>query len=695
MVKNKYEALKMLENVPGGDIEAEWSACKNAWSTASETVLGRRQRHVKEWITEPTWKLVETRKKVKTLAHSCKNLEHKEALNSQYTELNREVKKSARRDKRSYFNSMAAEAEQAAATNNAKQLYQITRTMCGKNKSVSVPVKDLQGNIISEEGAQSKRWMEYFKEILNRPPPTVKPIIPDPTEILEISTETPSKAEITRAINKLKNNKAAGPDGIPAEVIKATKDLSVNMLHSLFQHIWEQRVLPREWKEGLLVKIPKKGDLGQCQNWRGIMLLSIPSKILSRIILERLRNALDQKLRPEQAGFRQDKSCTDHIATLRIIIEQSNEWQSPLYINFIDFEKAFDSVDRDTIWKLLRFYGIPEIYCDLIQELYKEASCKVIHNGNLSDPFEIHTGVRQGCLLSPTIFLIVIDWIMRETTKSNKMGIQWSLTQFLEDLDYADDLALLSHKHEHMQQKTNAIVIEAEKVGLSVNTKKTQIMKIQKCKPDAIKIKDNCLEEKEQFTYLGSVVTTDGGTDDDVNSRLGKARAAFNILRPVWNSRSISQNTKIRIFNSNVKSVLLYGCETWAVTNKSTNKLQVFTNKCLRYILKAYRENSLSNTDLWRTAKQKPVGEEIAKRKWGWLGHTLRKPTTNITRQALEWNPQGKRRVGRPKKTWRRTIHEEVSQAGFTFAEIKKVAQNRVRWRVVSEALCYTRSNNE
>ena len=117
--------------------------------------------------------------------------------------------------------------------------------------------------------------------------------------------------------------------------------------------------MPEDWKKGLLVKLPMKGDISQCNNWRGIMLLSIPGKVLTRIILKRLKSTLDKTLRDEQKGFRQDRSCTDHIASMRIIIEQSLEWQSPLYSVFVDFQKAFDSVDREVIWKLMQHYGFP------------------------------------------------------------------------------------------------------------------------------------------------------------------------------------------------------------------------------------------------------------------------------------------------------------------------------------------------
>ena len=178
------------------------------------------------------------------------------------------------------------------------------------------------------------------------------------------------------------------------------------------------------------------------------MLLSIPGKVLSRIILERLKTALDKTLRDEQAGFRKDRSCTDHIATLRIIIEQSLEWQTPLYTVFVDFQKAFDSVDRDVIWRLMYHYGLPPKFVTIIQQMYEDATCQVIHDGKLTEPFTVQTGVRQGCLLSPTIFLMVVDWVMRQSTAGRRTGIQWTFTRQLEDLDFADDIGLLSHRHQ-------------------------------------------------------------------------------------------------------------------------------------------------------------------------------------------------------------------------------------------------------
>ena len=112
--------------------------------------------------------------------------------------------------------------------------------------------------------------------------------------------------------------------------------------------------------DGMERRVPKKRDLQECKNYRGIILLSVPGKILNRIILDRLKTVLDARLRDNQADFRKDKLCTDQIATLRTIVEQSMEWDSFLYINFLNSEKAFDNIDWETQWKLLRHYGIPE-----------------------------------------------------------------------------------------------------------------------------------------------------------------------------------------------------------------------------------------------------------------------------------------------------------------------------------------------
>ena len=158
-------------------------------------------------------------------------------------------------------------------------------------------------------------------------------------EELEIDVEAISEEEIRKAIKNLKNGKAAGNDGIRAELIKYGGETVVRELTKLCNSIWTAGRVPEEWKEGIIIPIPKKGDLRDCNNWRGITLLSIPGKVMATVMLNRMRSAIDERLRQEQAGFRPGRSCCEQIFTLRQIIEKSLMYEKPVLINFIDFKR--------------------------------------------------------------------------------------------------------------------------------------------------------------------------------------------------------------------------------------------------------------------------------------------------------------------------------------------------------------------
>ena len=188
-------------------------------------------------------------------------------------------------------------------------------------------------------------------------------------------------------------------------------------------------------------------------------------------------------------------------------------------------------MDRDTLWKLLRHYGVPVKIVNIIRSSYEGLSCRVIHRGQPTEAFNVRTGVRQGCLLSPFLFLIAIDWVMRTATAQARNGIQWTPWLQLDGLDFADDLALLSHTHRQMQEKTNSVKDSSAQIGLHINRGKTKVLKISTTITEPVQLDDDLLEEVNCFTYLGSVVDTQGGTDFDVRARIGKARAVFLQLR--------------------------------------------------------------------------------------------------------------------------------------------------------------------
>lgn len=667
------------------------SGWQEAHRKAAEETLGIQQRRPsKQWISDDTWRLIEERRALKLQLNHA----HTPDLRSSYAEKNKQVKKAARRDKRRFMNTFASEAEAAAERYDMRTLYRKVRTMSNKGHNRNQPIKDKNGNSLVTEDQQMARWKEHFDELLNFDSIDVENGAAEVDDNAAqganntIRTAPPSKTEIVEAIRKLKNNKAAGTDGIPAELFLANPTVSAAALHPHIIEAWNAETFESDWKKGVIVKLPKKGDLRQCNNWRGITILNVINKIMAHIIHGRIINHLESTLRDEQAGFRANRGCIDQSNTIRLIVEQSLEYQSPLYMVFVDFEKAFDRIDREAIWRTLAKRNIPAKIVRLIRALYDNASCSVLHCGKLSDEFSVKSGVRQGCILSPLLFITVLDEVLRETVQQGQQGIWWTLTKKLDDLDFADDVCLLSNSISDIQAKLRRLYSAGLKRGLKINIGKTKLMRINTNNSTPVEINGTPIEEVSEFCYLGSMISTDGGTATDIQSRITKARAAYGGLSSVWNADTLTIRTKMRIFNACVLSVLLYGSETWRIVGSEITKAQIFVNRCLRRILRIFWPNRISNEELHARAEHEPLEAVIKRRKWRWIGHTLRKPQTSVTRIALDWNPQGKRRQGRPRNTWRRTVENELGKAGATWNEAKSTAANRVRWRTFSAALC-------
>ena len=681
-IRNRFAELQYLEEEEGVEVENKWSKIKQVFNEVAKETLGYRKANHKEWISHETWSLIEERKSIKAKTLNELDIEQKRILEAEYQRKDREVKRSARRDKRKFLDDLADEAEDAAKKGNSSKVYKITKKLCNKNISTSKPIRGKNGDIITGEKEQAERWTEHFKETLNQPPPTDEITSDlDTNEILDINTDTPSKQEIKDAIRSLKHGKAPGIDCIQAEILQADIDSSADALHGLIKDIWESEILPEDWQKGLIIKLPKKGDLSNCDNWRGITLLSVPGKTLCKVILKRLETVIDLKLREEQAGFRRKRGCIDQIFALRNILEQCAEWNEQIHLNFVDFKKAFDSLHREAIWKILGSYGIPEKLIKIIKIFYLNYECSVVLGEKISNWFSVETGVRQGCILSPLLFLITIDWVMRQTCNIPR-GIQWTLYTHLEDLDFADDLALMSRVLNHLKEKTTRLAEIGAKTGLVINTAKTKTMH-SNGKPDApLSIGNQEIDCVDNFNYLGSIISIDNGAEKDIKNRLNKAKGAFALLQPVWRSGKYSKKTKIRLYKSNVLSVLLYGSECWRMTQTDIQKLEVFQNKCLRQICKIFYPEIISNEDLLQLTNVIEVERNIANRRHRLLGHILRMDNQRVPKVALKWTPaNGKRNRGRPKTTWRRTMIKDLEKMGLTLKEAEKVAKDRRRWR--------------
>ena len=303
----------------------------STFTERSKACLGFKNAVKKKWIKPATLRAIESRRNLKKKLLDTKSERLLERYKIQYREADRSVKRMARADKRAYIDELASQAENAANRGEQGKVYKITKLVCGNYGGRKVaPVKDLQGRLLTTERDQEARWAEHFKDVLNRPPPIVEADIQEAETDLDVNTDPPNKQEIIAAIKTLKNNKAPGQDNLNAELFKADPELSARILQPLFTAVWEQERVPDDWTKGTIIKIHKKGPLSDCNNWRGVTLLSTPSKILAKIIIQRISSAVDQQLRHEQVGFRRGRGCADQIFTLRNIIEQCTEWQRQL-----------------------------------------------------------------------------------------------------------------------------------------------------------------------------------------------------------------------------------------------------------------------------------------------------------------------------------------------------------------------------
>ena len=215
----------------------------------------------------------------------------KEIYRQQYQETDRAVKRMARADKRVYIEDLANQAEEAANKGELGQVYKITKLVSAKyRRTTNTPIVDKQGRLLTTEAENEARWAEHFSEVLNRPPPTTEAEVERPDNDQDVSAAPPEKEEIMAAIRSLTTRKSPGQDSLNAELFKAEPEFAAQVLQPLFAAIWEEKQLPDDWTEGVIVKIPKKGTLRECNDWR---VLSVSSKILAKLIIRRISEAVD------------------------------------------------------------------------------------------------------------------------------------------------------------------------------------------------------------------------------------------------------------------------------------------------------------------------------------------------------------------------------------------------------------------
>jgi hypothetical protein len=700
-ISNRFSALPL----DCTSLDSAWKGFQENVSKVSMDVLGNRPKKKEEQhLSDDTRQLIKERKQVKRREPTSGN-------RAEYSKINKLVKKSCKNDDNNWASRIATDLENAAKLGKQREVWQKISTLSNKPKKKSTAVRDKAGKLIPDPTSQRKRWGEHFKELLNPSSDNTdaEELVFPPSsfcfENLSDEDPPPSVFEIEKALSRLKNYKSPGIDGLSNEELKYGSRALCGELKKIFDLVWTGESIPSEWSKGIIIVLGKKGDTTYCSNNRGITLRSTASKVFQIILLQRLHDGLECLYRENQCGFRRNRSCIDQLHSLRLIIHNSLEYNVPLYINFIDFKAAFDSIDREFIWKAFSHYGLPGKYIRVIKSFFDATVSAVRVEGELTDWFEVKSGTGQGDIQGPPVFNVCINLIMelveyhKRISKGMLLEKSWCPEEVRDitvvDVDYADDLAALDNTKEGLQETTDLIVKYSAYSGLKINVDKTESMTVSKQATQqpftekdtlAISIGDKAVKQCSTFKYLGATICSDNSLDKEIAVRIGKATGAFNRINNIWTNKSISIPVKMRIYKSAVITVLTYGCEVWNTTKVQMKRLESFHYRGLRRILKIRWFHRVPNIEVLRRAGTGTLESHISSMRLRWFGHVVRMPSDRLPRYLAEWvPPHGKRNRGRPRKSWQKVVEEDFNHltgsADTTYNVMKALAVDRKLWK--------------
>ena len=349
---------------------------------------------------------------------------------------------------------------------------------------------------------------------------------------------------------------------------------------------------PLDWITSIIIPIHKKGSKLIMDNYRGISLLCLSSKIFTSILNTRLYNWLEanSKICIEQAGFRRQYSTTDHIFTLYNMVNNClyGNKRGKLYVVFVDYRKAFDLINREKLWAALEETEVSTKMINMIKAIYKNVKAKVRFGNKLSDTIHCPLGVKQGCLLSPVLFSTLINKVAQKVAEKGRMGYQFiNGGKEIFSLLFADDIVLVSQTPAGLQNQINNLKLASEELGLEVNLSKTKSMIFRRGgyigRTERWHYGNEKIETVNSYKYLGYTFTTKLSTETALSEVAGKAKSkVISIFRALYKIGKIDINVFFHLFDSQVKPMLLYASEIWGNSKESiTEKVHMFAARKL------------------------------------------------------------------------------------------------------------------
>jgi|TARA_B110001454_G_scaffold215734_1_gene237708 exonuclease III len=551
--------------------------------------------------------------------------------------------------------------------------WKVVNEISGRKSKPSITIKG---------GSATNRltnWVGHFEKLLGQPPPTTggNPSLPftKVSEPLDISTETFTLEELYVVLKSVKINKTPGLDNIPAIIWKEPSFHST--LLDICNDVFKNHTAPSPWLTSGILPFPKKGDLSCPSNYRGISLTALAAKIYNKLLLNRISPKVDPILRRNQNGFRKGRTTIAQVLSLRRIIEEMRNHNKEVTICFVDFKKAFDSINRDIMFQILPLYGIPEAVVQAVKALYTNTRAKVISPDGETDLFNISAGVLQGDTLAPFLFILVLDYALRISLDSlNSKGIllqnrrsSRNPAKYLTDLDFADDLALTSQTIADAEALLHSLESAAAAVGLICNESKTEFITTSLSEQSIKSLSGKEIKKVEDFKYLGSSIMN---SDQDFKNRKGMAWSACNKLDKIWQS-DMHNSIKIKLFRATVEPILLYGSETWTLTTKQMKRLDgTYTNLLMRVQNIHWKQHATLDQIYGNLPR---VSNKLSQRRVQFAGHCFRAEDEVVSSLVL-WKPPY------PNRSNRLTYPDVISRdTGLKVEDLPAAMANRLVWK--------------
>ena len=692
-VKEVYEVVK---ESAVGTVEEEWGLFKDsivecASDVCGKRIVGRGIRKGSEWWNESVKKVVDEKKRAYEEWMQSNSLEKYERYRQKKKEVKRKVKEAKRDAEVRWGESLGRDW----TSNKKKAWKEVNRRRKGDSKSEEV-VKDGNGRIVRGIKAR-ERWGEYFEGLLNvQDDGEANVVAVGGVEVPVFGEENDreiTKEEVDRALKETKVGKAAGTDGVRAEMLKKGGITVVEWIVRLLNICFMFSLVPFDWVCACIVPLFKgKGDKYECSNYRGISLLSVVGKVYGRILINRIRDMTVNAIMDVQGGFLKGRGCTDQVFVIRQVCEKYMSRGKNVYFAFMDLEKAYDRVDRDALWDVLRMYGVGGKLLNAVRSLYGDSKACVRVGGEVSEWFSVRMGLRQGCVMSPWLFNLFIDGVVREVNaRVLGRGLKlvdgedrmWELCQLL----FADDAVFVADSEEKLRRLVEEFGRVCERRKLRVNVGKSKVMK---CTRDGegdrlnVVLNGEVLEEVNQFKYLGSIVAADGGVEADVCNRINEGCKMFGSMKCLMKNRGLGMNVKKILYERVVVPTVTYGSELWGLKVRERQKLNVFEMGCLRSMYGVTRMDRIRNEVVRQgTGVEIELANRVDRNVLRWFGHVERMDNGTLLKRVLSTKVVERGARGRPRLGWMDGVKRALRERGINVTEAKERARNRNEWREI------------